>query len=176
MVSGLKLDIPKDQQMKTVNSVHTYMSKYVHTIKNVQISNTQILKTYQEQKKLKKNPEKLTYEQVFFCDVLVSFYFCSHDSTFNCNEKNNSNLHAKNMTCRKSNEAKMVSTIDINSNSNMSAQEKLEEIQHPVENLQLTLSTLTKMSLDVSLTAEELTALLTTLHKQVVDIQRFIEA
>lgn len=153
MVSGLKLDIPKDQQMKTVNSVHTHASK--NKPKNIKIG-------------LKNND--------FFRSVLGSFYFCNQGNMFYCNRKNNSNLHAKNVTCLKSKEAEMVSTIDINSNSNMSAQEKLEQIQYPVENLQLTLSTLTKMSLDVSLTAEELTALLTTLHKQVVDIQRAIEA
>ncbi|RFF22774.1 hypothetical protein [Acinetobacter sp. JW] len=69
----------------------------------------------------------------------------------------------------------MKSVIDINVALNMTAEQKLEEISYPVENLQLMLSALTKMHLDHPLSGDELTALLNTLHKQVLDIQRAIK-
>lgn len=162
--------------MKTVNSVHTHVQKHILYPLSAYTYELNTAQNNRKSQKINFFAKNCGFDKVIFSNLLLSFYFCSQGNIFDCNRKNNSNLHAKNVTCLKSKEAEMVSTIDINSNSNMSAQEKLEQIQHPVENLQLTLSTLTKMSLDVSLTAEELTALLTTLHKQVVDIQRAIEA
>lgn len=69
----------------------------------------------------------------------------------------------------------MKSVIDINVALNMTAEQKLDEISYPVENLQLMLSALTKMHLDHPLSGDELTALLNILHKQVLDIQRAIK-
>lgn len=69
----------------------------------------------------------------------------------------------------------MESVLDINMQPNMTAEQKLTQIQYPVENLQFMLSALTKMHLDHPLTGEELTALFNTLHKQVLDIQRAIK-
>lgn len=68
----------------------------------------------------------------------------------------------------------MKSVIDIQIKADMTAEEKLEQIAYPVENLQLMLSALTKMHLDHPLLGDELTALLNILHKQVLDIQRSI--
>ena len=68
----------------------------------------------------------------------------------------------------------MKSLLDINVHVNMTAEQKLEEIAYPVENLQLMLSALTKMHLD-SIIGNELTALFNMLHKQALDIQRVIE-
>ena len=68
----------------------------------------------------------------------------------------------------------MKSVIDIQIKADMTAEEKLEQIAYPVENLQLMLSALTKMHLDHPLPGDELTALLNILHKQLLDIQRSI--
>lgn len=56
----------------------------------------------------------------------------------------------------------------------MTAEQILEEIQYPLENLELTLSALTKMHLDHPLTGEELTALFNTLHYQVERISKAV--
>lgn len=68
----------------------------------------------------------------------------------------------------------MHSTIEINSHKDMTAEQILEEIQYPLENLELTLSALTKMHLDHPLTGEELTALFNTLHYQVERISKAV--
>jgi len=69
----------------------------------------------------------------------------------------------------------MHSTIEINSHKDMTAEQILEEIQYPLENLELTLSALTKMHLDHPLTGEELTALFNTLHYQVERISKAVK-
>lgn len=69
----------------------------------------------------------------------------------------------------------MHSTIEINSHKDMTAEQILEEIQFPLENLELTLSALTKMHLDHPLTGEELTALFNTLHFQVERISKAVQ-
>lgn len=56
----------------------------------------------------------------------------------------------------------------------MTAEQILEEIRFPIENLKLTLSALTKMDLDHPLTGDELTALLNTIHYQVMHITKAI--
>lgn len=61
----------------------------------------------------------------------------------------------------------MHSTLEINSHKDMTAEQILEEIRFPIENLELTLSALTKMNLDHPLTGDELTALFNTIHYQV---------
>lgn len=76
----------------------------------------------------------------------------------------------------KSTGGKMSSTIQINSTKNMTAEQKLDEIRYPLENLELTLSALTKMHLDHPLTGDELTALLNTIHYQVNQIAKAIHA
>ncbi len=70
----------------------------------------------------------------------------------------------------------MHSTIEINSHKDMTAEQILEEIQYPLENLELTLSALTKMHLDHPLTGEELTALFNTLHYQVERISKAVQS
>lgn len=57
----------------------------------------------------------------------------------------------------------------------MTAEQILEEIQYPLENLELTLSALTKMHLYQPLTGEELTALFNTLHYQVERISKAVQ-
>ncbi|MFW2077519.1 hypothetical protein ACG94X_07280 [Acinetobacter sp. ULE_I010] len=68
----------------------------------------------------------------------------------------------------------MYSTLEINSHKQMTAEQILEEIRFPIENLELTLSALTKMHLDHPLTGDELTALLNTIHYQVMHITKAI--
>lgn len=67
------------------------------------------------------------------------------------------------------------SLIDIQQGNDMSAEQKLQQIQKPVENLQLTLSLLTKMELDSTANPEELAAIFISLHKQALEIQRTIQ-
>lgn len=69
----------------------------------------------------------------------------------------------------------MYSLIDIRDTRAMTAEQKLMEIEKPIENLQLTLSLLTKMQQDIALEAEEVSAMFISLHKQVIDIQRAIQ-
>lgn len=69
----------------------------------------------------------------------------------------------------------MESVLDINMQPNMTAEQKLTQIQYPVENLQFMLSALTKMHLDHPLTGEELTALFNTLHYQVAQISKAVQ-
>lgn len=49
----------------------------------------------------------------------------------------------------------MYSLIDIRDTRAMTAEQKLIEIEKPIENLQLTLSLLTKMQQDIALEAEK---------------------
>ena len=69
----------------------------------------------------------------------------------------------------------MYSLIDIRDTRAMTAEQKLMEIEKPIENLQLTLSLLTKMQQDIALEAEEVSGMFISLHKQVIDIQRAIQ-
>lgn len=69
----------------------------------------------------------------------------------------------------------MYSLIDIRDTRAMTAEQKLIEIEKPIENLQLTLSLLTKMQQDIALEAKEVSAMFISLHKQVIDIQRAIQ-
>ena len=69
----------------------------------------------------------------------------------------------------------MHSTIEINSHKDMTAEQILEEVKFPIENLELMLSALTKMHLDHPLTGEELTALFNTLHYQVAQITKAVK-
>ncbi|MNV94141.1 hypothetical protein D3C71_1889120 [compost metagenome] len=57
----------------------------------------------------------------------------------------------------------------------MTAEQILEEVKFPIENLELMLSALTKMHLDYPLTGEELTALFNTLHYQVAQISKAVQ-
>lgn len=58
----------------------------------------------------------------------------------------------------------------------MTAEQILEEIQFPIENLELMLSALTKMDLDHPITGDELTALFNTIHFQVMLITKAIKS
>lgn len=69
----------------------------------------------------------------------------------------------------------MHSTIEINSHKDMTAEQILEEVKFPIENLELMLSALTKMHLDHPLKGEELTALFNTLHYQVAQISKAVQ-
>ena len=68
----------------------------------------------------------------------------------------------------------MNSILDINSHNTMTAEEILDEIRFPIQNLEQTLSALTKLSIQHEITSEELNALLITLHHQVVQIAKAI--
>ena len=68
----------------------------------------------------------------------------------------------------------MNSILDINSHNTMTAEQKLDEIRFPIQNLEQTLSVLTKLSIQHQITSEELNALLNTLHHQVVQIAKAI--
>ncbi|MEI2511990.1 hypothetical protein [Acinetobacter soli] len=70
----------------------------------------------------------------------------------------------------------MHSTLEINSHNNMTAEEKLEEIRFPIENLELFLQAMTKMKLDDALKEKEFTAIINTLHHQVVQIAKAVQA
>ena len=56
----------------------------------------------------------------------------------------------------------------------MTAEQIIDEIRNPIENLELTLSALTKMQMDHPLTSDELAALLITIHHQVSKISNAI--
>lgn len=68
----------------------------------------------------------------------------------------------------------MYSTIAIHWHDRMTAEQKLEQIQFPIENLKHLLSMMTKMHMDVPVSGEEFTALMNTLHYQVSEIDRVI--
>ncbi|MGQ9372759.1 hypothetical protein ACUM6W_02745 [Acinetobacter tandoii] len=68
----------------------------------------------------------------------------------------------------------MHSTIEINSHKDMTAEEILEEIQYPLENLEHFLYAMTKMKIDDTLKDEEFTAIINTLHYQVEQISKAV--
>ncbi|WP_334420786.1 hypothetical protein [Acinetobacter soli] len=70
----------------------------------------------------------------------------------------------------------MHSTLEINSHKDMTAEQILEEIRFPIENLELFLQAMTKMKLDDALKEKEFTAIINTLHHQVVQIAKAVQA
>lgn len=70
----------------------------------------------------------------------------------------------------------MHSTLDVNSQKKMTAEEILEEIEYPLENLQNLLFAFSKMKVDDGLKEQEFSAIITTLHHQVVNINRAVHA
>ncbi|EXG33059.1 hypothetical protein CAT24_09090 [Acinetobacter pittii] len=67
----------------------------------------------------------------------------------------------------------MKSTIDINVTSNMTAEQKLEQVQYPIENLKHALSALNKISEELS--TDEHTALFNLIHQQICQIDHAIK-
>ncbi|MFX6496346.1 hypothetical protein [Acinetobacter junii] len=70
----------------------------------------------------------------------------------------------------------MHSTLDINSQRKMSAEEILEEIEFPLENLESFLFAMTKMKVDDHLNEKEFSAIINTIHFQVRNISRAVQA
>lgn len=70
----------------------------------------------------------------------------------------------------------MHSTLDINSQRKMSAEEILEEIEFPLENLESFLFAMTKMKVDDRLNEKEFSAIINTIHFQVRNISRAVQA
>ncbi|MBU3120828.1 hypothetical protein OK024_03170 [Acinetobacter sp. UGAL515B_02] len=70
----------------------------------------------------------------------------------------------------------MHSTLEINSHKDMTAEQILEEIRFPIENLELFLQAMTRMKLDNALEEKEFTAIINTLHHQVVQIAKAVQA
>lgn len=68
----------------------------------------------------------------------------------------------------------MHSTPDVKSQKKMSAEEILEEIGYPLENLQNLLFAFSKMKVDDGLKEQEFSAIINTLHHQVVNINRAV--
>lgn len=68
----------------------------------------------------------------------------------------------------------MYSTLEINSHKKMTAEQILEEIEHPLENLERFLHLMTKMQLDGKLEEKEFTALINTIHYQVAQISKAV--
>ncbi len=58
----------------------------------------------------------------------------------------------------------------------MTAEQILEEIRFPIENLELFLQAMTRMKLDNALEEKEFTAIINTLHHQVVQIAKAVQA
>lgn len=69
----------------------------------------------------------------------------------------------------------MHSTLEINSHKDMTAEQILEEIRFPIENLELFLQAMTRMKLDNTLEEKEFTAIINTLHHQVVQIAKAVQ-
>ncbi|MDA3432896.1 hypothetical protein [Acinetobacter baumannii] len=69
----------------------------------------------------------------------------------------------------------MHSTLEINSHKDMTAEQILEEIRFPIENLELFLQAMTRMKLDNALEEKEFTAIINTLHHQVVQIAKAVQ-
>ncbi|MDC5208315.1 hypothetical protein [Acinetobacter baumannii] len=70
----------------------------------------------------------------------------------------------------------MHSTLDVKSHKKMTAEEILEEIEYPLENLQNLLFAFSKMKVDDGLKEQEFSAIINTLHQQVVNINRAVHA
>ena len=68
----------------------------------------------------------------------------------------------------------MHSTLEINSHKKMTAEQILEEIEYPLENLERFLHLITKMQLDGKLEEKEFTALINTIHYQVAHISKAV--
>lgn len=68
----------------------------------------------------------------------------------------------------------MYSTLEINSHKQMTAEQILEEIEYPLENLERFLHAMTKMRLDGKLEEKEFTALISTIHYQVLQISKAV--
>lgn len=68
----------------------------------------------------------------------------------------------------------MHSTLDINSHKKMSADEILDEINYPLENLENFLYAMTKMKVDDHLTEKDFSAIINTIHHQVSNISRAV--
>jgi len=68
----------------------------------------------------------------------------------------------------------MSSLLNITCQSSLTAAQKLEEIQFPVENLKHFLSLMTKMHMDSPVSGEEFTALMNTLHYHVCEIDKVL--
>jgi len=69
----------------------------------------------------------------------------------------------------------MHSTLDIDSHKRMSAEEILEQIEFPLENLESFLYAMTKMKVDDHLTEKEFSAIINTIHHQVCNISRAVQ-
>lgn len=57
----------------------------------------------------------------------------------------------------------------------MTAEQILEEIRFPIENLELFLQAMARMKLDNALEEKEFTAIINTLHHQVVQIAKAVQ-
>ncbi|EHU1747771.1 hypothetical protein ACUVW2_002593 [Acinetobacter baumannii] len=68
----------------------------------------------------------------------------------------------------------MHSTLEINSHKKMTAEEILEEIEYPLENLENFLLAMTKMKVVERLEEKEFSAIINTLHYQVSNIKRAV--
>ncbi|MHA3078853.1 hypothetical protein [Acinetobacter sp. ANC 5502] len=69
----------------------------------------------------------------------------------------------------------MHSTLHIHCHKKMTAQETLEEIQYPIENLKHFLSAMTNMSPDHGMTPQQFTAIMNMIHYQVCEIDQAIQ-
>lgn len=58
----------------------------------------------------------------------------------------------------------------------MTAEQILEEIRYPLENLEMFLQAMTKMKIDIALDDKEFTAIINTLHQQVNQISKAVQA
>lgn len=57
----------------------------------------------------------------------------------------------------------------------MTAEQILEEIRYPIENLELFLRAMTKMKIDIPLNDQEFTSIINTLHHQVCEISKAVQ-
>ncbi|WP_436463224.1 hypothetical protein [Acinetobacter seifertii] len=70
----------------------------------------------------------------------------------------------------------MHSTVDVKSQKKMTAEEILEEIGYPLENLQNFIFAFSKMKVDNGLKEQKFSAIINTLHHQVANINRAVHA
>ncbi|WP_287912098.1 hypothetical protein [Acinetobacter sp.] len=69
----------------------------------------------------------------------------------------------------------MHSTIEINSHKDITAEQILEEIRYPIENLEFFLRAMTKMKIDIPLNDQEFTSIINTMHHRVCEISKAIQ-
>lgn len=69
----------------------------------------------------------------------------------------------------------MPSTICLNNRPNMTAEQRIEEIKYPLENLENFLMMLSKMKIDDPLSDQEFTSLINTLHQQICQINTVVQ-